>query len=786
MNNFPSYKHSGAQDDGTPYYDPFPTSTGCCNSCADDTCASNLVASYDGDGHILVPSGNIHTDPDMVMNWQNSSPPDKVHTVSCGHQVSIQGIVSLSNNESWCSSAENLNGIYHMLYPNKFGYTAYNFLTPEYEGGDWVFAPAGGTCRNDDGYFWYEHMEYLGTIGFCNKNSPISTCGFDKADFYLMIGTDGEYDPWYKAWNPAAVFPDGGDYQTRDRIYRNKDREAESRPQLYLYAIAHFHPPRYAWAEDAYWFKTKIAEWNGDYYEVNYSSSIGFNMSDMLAPFSDTKTLVTTGDYGGQYTKVYHGDFDGRNMSFTINGSDRMDTNETITYGDVCYFDQMTISITPYEDDSQYTQVADDPYRGFLNSAFSSKDMIDDKWTEYYSHYQIHASGVPCNKWLTAYDYDADGIDGNLEDVIPELAYVTIAGVTSVNADEDDKYACNNVDVLNDKHVMIIQCQSSDENQTPSWFNKLSESVCCQCDSENSPCVVALWLLMDAHWVYGQTSQFNTLKLYVLKGDVSYDTSDSYYPSYYDEMIAVYEKDLYNANYPNGFSADDLNNMTLDIAWINPDYEDQISFVGSTAIVTMTDKVESCDCLPLRDCGNCREGTAEVDIQVTVEGARYESSSPTTTCPDGSFWDGEFVLGLGSYIYGSTIYWNNSFGNCSWYHTLEDSSQYTRYHYVVNMQTFTDPYEYQLANTSIIFENETILWFSAITQNLPGCAGCLGSAVASYWYKSYPINTIDGRGAWIDCDFNDVNMTYLGHYGYSSSCHVNADSVIISMPQDTI
>ena len=364
---FPSYKHSG-QKYTTTFINlpsnPWGVSHGCCKSCTPYQCTCSFVASFDLNGNVLVPSGNIIQDPDLIYNWANTSPPGEIHPIPSAYQVTINGINNLNINESWCQNCTDLNDTYYMRLPRQELYFPFLFSMagPVNNANYWVssssYDPFGWNGIENRCITLY-HIQLLGVVSFCNVQKPISFCGFTELKIYLMIGQEGDFNNWWESYNEAEIAP----YSVNSSyVYRNKNRENENRPQLKIFAVAHFTKPRWGtqvqdgpwWNPgqydiDGYVFKTIVGDFNGDYLyfkNTNLDGVKGIHSFDTII-----SEWVLYGNPNSCSAKAYHGDFDGRNLSFTIRGTDRVViTSEPDKFNMICYMDGMTIDVIPLED----------------------------------------------------------------------------------------------------------------------------------------------------------------------------------------------------------------------------------------------------------------------------------------------------------------------------------------------------------------------------------------------------------------------------------------------------
>lgn len=781
---FPSYKHSGqrANTSDMPIW-LYGVADGCCNSCVEYQCRSNFVASYDTEGEILVPTENN-------MNWTNEAPPGEVHTIPCAYTVTVGGVSNYAMDTSWCQSCGNLNGSYYMRLLRAPAGQVFSSNGAQYDPSHF-----GGSSFSQ-----YGHIQCMGVIPLCGVSKPISYCGFSYLTIFLMIGHQKNTPEWWIPYDVDAITQGSPE----DGVYRNDNREADGRPQLKIYGVAYFTPPSYG--EDVYIFITELGDFNGDY---KYRASSGGIVTDPeagpigLLPFADTKEGELTSSWWGISdvpTKVYHGDYDGRNLTFTINGSDRVGSDSDSL---ICNMSGMTIGVAPLEDEYPETVDSTRPFRGFLSEDFGNVNYVTDIITDTLEG-QTWVDGTTgeirdvwpgygflCNSWTLSGQYtDSDYNGGNdyynehgRNAPIPEVMYVTISGTTSTNPDNEDKYACNDAEDLNGQHALQIIGYAELSGwlagyyvyfRNPVWWKTLENRLCCQCNRIESACISAIRFQVD------NGAQSTTVKVFVMRDNI---------------VLARYEKEF---GHTDPLTVNAIDGATLDLAYTDEDYADEVTF-GSTVTIQISSPPDHCDCLLSRECNLCATETQHAEVIATPSDELTLTNVCTQdwgcddleTLQDAGVGE-EAVLSLGSETSG-LIYATNA--GCSWINTL-----YLDVETVPGIGTFVSKawYEfsirplagehninYPFGGINITYEDVMLLEFFVVVLNESS-----GSTQKFYgvYHDTVPLNSWDDIRYWMDCNFNHtlnwVGWTFYGSFSPYHCCYPKiGDSVTITIEE---
>jgi hypothetical protein len=273
---------------------------GCgCENCTENPCQQNFMASFDRDGNILIPAGWIDEQVPFTScsgyfnNWENEIPPSSVHQIPCYYKVTINGTENNNVNESWCQQCEGLDNEYYAI--------RYNCLT--------------------------DNSDTLIKIPLCNDNNIISYCGLNELEIRLFVNFEipeqqgHPYGPFLESKVREEDLSKIAPYHNEAcYVYRYSQLEEENREKLYIYAVANLkyddnyeQDPFQPFVKPCnclkygYFFVTRIGEFKGDY-------SV---LSDPNGTIYSINTFNSL-SYGNCIRKYYHGDFDGRNLTFTI------------------------------------------------------------------------------------------------------------------------------------------------------------------------------------------------------------------------------------------------------------------------------------------------------------------------------------------------------------------------------------------------------------------------------------------------------------------------------------
>ena len=433
------YKTRGSRGfrDGYGYYYSYPESDcGCDIVCHSSRCRMPGFASYDVAGDLL----EVDWGPESSgLYWQNEVRPGLLHPIPCSYTITINDVANYSKEESWCDECEALNltiSTQALMNDNPWGWN-YGYY---YYGSQTAYTDFEYIDRRDiydysyyysynylygwyvwDGYDTKGFREFL-TAPLCTPDSYYSPCNYYYLTIDIGIGLDADH------LIDDSVCPSG---HYDDYIYREEFKEEEGRPQLYVQAITTIRSkqlrateetttvtcapfvvfPSFAcsfcrnitptWLYTPVMFRTVIGEFNGDYMVTNSGIRAGW-----LTGYVYDADPFISGIIPVEFTdqvcdiKPYHGDLDGRDLSFTVRGSDIISPavfkipysvpEESGIYT-ACDFSNMSLTVTPRRQDEDKWGNAQF-YEG-RNTKFAQSDLVyDDVWVDRYPY-----SGVGYN-----------------------------------------------------------------------------------------------------------------------------------------------------------------------------------------------------------------------------------------------------------------------------------------------------------------------------------------------------------------------------------------------------
>lgn len=344
-----------------------------CPSCVKNICSCKYMASYDMDERILIPTngGSLY--------WSNSSPPQYLHRIACTFDVTIEGFSSKTIEQSWYQDIEDINGVYT------------SNIKEHCEERDLISHPCLFDCS----------IIYL----------PLCTINDTNADFtslhsFLVAGLD---DP--EVLTDSTVYPNGRGATT---YYYNDYKESEGRPQLYVWAITVLYfNERDCACQSPYYFKTKLAEFNGDY----YINSIG----------TPSIEIPESTDCG---TKFYHGDLNGQFLTYTV----REDDLWIYDGSPVNYIRGLTSRNVP---------------------RIGNFGTIEIKYRTAFEPYNLSSADSVCNE---EYPDGISSVGSTLYSSYPKYLSATLGSVYSINplpAESGNKLACDSCSDFNTEYRLF-------------------------------------------------------------------------------------------------------------------------------------------------------------------------------------------------------------------------------------------------------------------------------------------------------------------------------------------
>jgi len=801
MNTINPAAYKFAPPRGTSELTGHPMDCGC-PSCLNNPCANDYVASFDLEGNFLVPAsgerfhetyifkvnGEDFLQPSgTFMAWENEAAPSSVHPIPCYYTVTVEGTENNTVNESWCQQCEDLNGTYYAIRDTE-PYTLYNIYQPD----------------------------RIINIPLCTDNNPVSYCYLNNLEVYLSIGTE-EYAyniEYADGLNPLWLTTDSSIAPHIDDdpnyIYRNCNKEKEGRPQLYIYGIVHlkFDPPTddefggTSYFEnncltEGYWFVRTIGEFNGDYQVIRRGTRLG-EPTYYIQAFSDI-------DEGACNRKVYHGDFDGRNLTFVVYGQDLININQPIETK-LCNFDGMTITVAPLDPDNKgYVGQYDYDLRAEIIQDCDC-DSLFTTWSDW-----VSIKGIKGGGWLKCAYYLNEDYPDNITNceceasgggLLPQKMSVTFHDIVSTNplplpsATID---TCNNCEWLNQAHRLVyenpssatdyaavIHTSGSSYTEHINYTYKLifDESICCNCEEDYSY-IGPLQYNDNNEIIDPETGELPARKdicIYGILLHLEYKDTDEYYNpleepyhsiktyviSDHPAFLAIHEGRIYNKRY---LELDDLTNLTLVPRYYNPYFVAACDFSESYVTLNLPSPDEF-ECLNSTcDCKNCVKKTTPEDILLDIPNG-WET--PNEDC----FFQihGEYILDRTLYCYWryrEEGYFDNGFGYDShWWiqmdlQIIEIEGSRTFDFYDCTNRYRPDPY------THVTYE-DVMLVYLKICFNVPTknryvfCPFCL------HFGKPYPFDewgtkiqcddpissTLGNR--YIDCAFDQTELFFMG------------------------
>jgi hypothetical protein len=668
-----------------------------CPSCLIYDCSDNRVASFDKDGNVLVPTIDR-------AHWQNTFVPIFVHPIPCEYKVTVNGITNYNINESWCQQCNFLNGIYYVK-PSKLA-------------------------------TWDRIRKFNLDIPLCQNNNEISYCGFDYLRMCLSVSTN-DY---------ILTQSYGIDFRTNDplsvSIEHYNDQTGKIDAPLYIYAVMHLTYNSELFSLEnclrpGYWFVKKLTVFTGDYVTVP-----GFNNVNILC-YDELHSLLKC-DF-----KIYHGDFDGRNLNFTFDGSNLANVVPT-NLPRLCNFDNMTVHVEPLSE----SEKLDIGYEGFPSSFLYHEGFLTQNIFGYpWSYDKIKKQkGIKGHKWLSYFEHQQ-----NIENMglFPENMYVKFHNVISTNPLPPKDAVidtCNDCEILNTTHAMQINLDLNNnivvtdlnfpnfaETGNFIYRKTFDKSICCLC--EDHICINMMFFGIQ------KETQYYKLRVYVTRPDLT--------------LLAIYEGEVYQYEYLN---FDVLNQVTLLLYYINTDFVDICNFENSYVTISFSDP-DQFKCLQSNeDCYHCAKQTTPEDVLITIPNGWLNYSNEC------------YFQIHGDYILSRS-------GYCQWFYkdfgTLKDPwgpgtpweiEMYVSIFPLVGQRTlygrdckrFPDsPHVY------IPFEDVTIVQFR-VNLKVPTSNRYEICEYSLYFAKSYPfsewgtqLGCLNDVKQYIDCTFNYTPLDFL-------------------------
>lgn len=774
MNSINPAAYKFAPPRGTSELTSHPMDCGC-PDCVEPSCRNNYVASFDQEGNFLVPgsgerfhetytftvNGEDFLQPSGTFpNWENEAAPSSIHPIPCYYKITIEGTENNTVNESWCQQCESLNGTYYAVRDTE-PYVSYNTYQPD----------------------------RIINIPLCTDNAPISYCGLNDLEIYLSIGTEqhGYNIEYASGLNPLWLTTDSGiaPYIDDDPnyIYRNCNKEKEGRPQLYIYGIAHLDYENFELIgteiygtdclQEGYWFVRTIGEFNGDYQVIRRGTRLGVP-TYYISTFDDI-------DEGACNRKVYHGDFDGRNLAFTVYGQDLININQE-TEVKLCNFDGMTITVEPQDPDNK-------GYIGTCDEKIKNDGLISDCTYEYeYTQHGVTTkNGIKGRTWL---NYGDESENWGL---LPQKISVNFHDVISSNPlplPSATIETCNDCEFLNGENRLLLEeggyAAVIHDPDLGTYTHQIDymyrlvfdEDVCCNCP-EDYGIIGPMQYNDDEELIDPNTGEPPARKDICIHGvllNVEYEDEDVDQPYYsvktyvisdHSAFLAIYEGKIFDKEY---LELDDLTNLTLVPIYKNPYFVAVCDFSESYVTLNLPNSDEF-ECLNSScDCRYCAKQTTPEDILLDIPNG-WET--PDDSC----FFQitGEYILDRNLTCYWKYYedgYFDNGFGYDShWWiqmdlQIIEIEGSRTFEFYDCTRRFQSDPY------TRITYE-DVILVYLKICFNVPTknryvfCPFCL------HFGKPYPFDewgtkiqcesvgsTLYSR--YIDCAFDNTELFFMG------------------------